>query len=227
MVARQPADRPLAGLLLGLHAAAQPGRVGRGPAEDQRRPESGAAAPRRSATHSQEVALAAGRLRPGTSAALGDDRRPRTGCLPDPPRPRRTSTRRRSIWWSPPRRSSTSSTTPATTGCAAGSAASTRPVCALTVPRKIDDWREAMTAVFSELARILRPGGHVAFEVGEVRGGRVRLEEHVIPCGVHAGLDPLLRADQRAGVHEDRRVLGRRQQPQGHEHEPIVLFRKP
>lgn len=62
----------------------------------------------------------------------------------------------------------------------------------LTVPKKIHDWREAMTAVFSELARVLRPGGHVAFEVGEVRGGRVRLEEHVIPCGMHAGLEPLL-----------------------------------
>ena len=90
----------------------------------------------------------------------------------------------------------------------------------LTVPRKIDEWRDAMTAVFTELARVLKPGGHVAFEVGEVRGGRVRLEEHVIPCGVHAGLDPRARADQRAGVHEDRRLLGRRQQPQGHEHEP-------
>ena len=38
-----------------------------------------------------------------------------------------------------------------------------------------------MTAVFVELARVLRPGGHVAFEVGEVRGGTVRLEEHVDP----------------------------------------------
>ena len=49
-----------------------------------------------------------------------------------------------------------------------------------------------MTAVFSELARVLQPGGHVAFEVGEVRGGSVRLEEHVVPCGVAAGLDPRL-----------------------------------
>lgn len=62
----------------------------------------------------------------------------------------------------------------------------------LTVPKKLDDWREAMTAVFAELARVVRPGGHVAFEVGEVRGGRVRLEEHVIPCGLQAGLEPLL-----------------------------------
>jgi hypothetical protein len=49
-----------------------------------------------------------------------------------------------------------------------------------------------MSQVFVELARVLKPGGHVAFEVGEVRGGRVRLEEHVLPCGVAAGLDPVL-----------------------------------
>ncbi|MEK7679689.1 MAG: hypothetical protein AAB356_05815, partial [Deltaproteobacteria bacterium] len=33
----------------------------------------------------------------------------------------------------------------------------------------------------------LAPGGHVAFEVGEVRGGMIRLEEYVIPLGKMAG----------------------------------------
>ena len=59
----------------------------------------------------------------------------------------------------------------------------------LTVPRKLEDWQEAMTRVFVELRRVLRPGGHVAFEVGEVRGGKVKLEETVITCGVEAGLE--------------------------------------
>jgi hypothetical protein len=62
----------------------------------------------------------------------------------------------------------------------------------LTVPKKLGDWQSAMTAVFGELARVLRPGGHVAFEVGEVRGGKVKLEEAVVPCGVAVGLRPLL-----------------------------------
>ncbi|HVM50577.1 MAG TPA: DNA methyltransferase [Candidatus Acidoferrum sp.] len=62
----------------------------------------------------------------------------------------------------------------------------------LTVPRKLQDWQAAMTEVFRELARVLRPGGHVAFEVGEVRGGTVKLEEAVVPCGIEAGLEPLL-----------------------------------
>lgn len=63
---------------------------------------------------------------------------------------------------------------------------------ALTVPRRIDEWSAAMTAVLTELKRLLRPGGYVAFEVGEVHAGRTKLEEHVIPCGIAAGLKPIL-----------------------------------
>jgi hypothetical protein len=32
----------------------------------------------------------------------------------------------------------------------------------------------------------------VAFEVGEVRNGSVKLEEAVLPCGLEAGLEPVL-----------------------------------
>ena len=62
----------------------------------------------------------------------------------------------------------------------------------LTVPRKLEAWRAAMASVFHELRRILKPGGHVAFEVGEVHGGKTKLEEAVLPCGIEAGLEPVL-----------------------------------
>lgn len=54
------------------------------------------------------------------------------------------------------------------------------------------DWQGAMTRVFRELHRLLVPSGLVAFEVGEVRGGRLLLETLVVPAARDAGLEPLL-----------------------------------
>lgn len=60
----------------------------------------------------------------------------------------------------------------------------------ITIAKRLDDWRAAMTSVFHELFRVVRPGGCVAFEVGEVRGGKIRLEETVIPAATAAGFQP-------------------------------------
>ncbi len=57
----------------------------------------------------------------------------------------------------------------------------------ITMARTVNAWSEVMGAVFHELYRITRPGGYVAFEVGEVRKRSIRLEEHVVPLGVSAG----------------------------------------
>lgn len=61
------------------------------------------------------------------------------------------------------------------------------------------EWQDAMTTVFTELYRILRPGGFVAFEVGEVRNGSILLEDLVVPAGKKAGLaaDAILINDQK------------------------------
>ncbi|MFA6225619.1 MAG: DNA methyltransferase [Methanoregula sp.] len=57
----------------------------------------------------------------------------------------------------------------------------------ITMARTVVAWSEVMGAVFSELYRITRPGGYVAFEVGEVRKRSIRLEEQVVPLGISAG----------------------------------------
>ena len=59
----------------------------------------------------------------------------------------------------------------------------------ITMSRTINEWRTRMSAVFAELYRVTRAGGHVAFEVGEVRKGKIRLEEHVVPVGLAAGFN--------------------------------------
>ena len=57
----------------------------------------------------------------------------------------------------------------------------------LSTPRTLAAWSETMAGVFAELFRVTRPGGFVAFEVGEIRGGRLRLDEAVLPLGLGAG----------------------------------------
>jgi len=57
----------------------------------------------------------------------------------------------------------------------------------ISTPRTLEAWSETMIAVFAELHRLTRPGGFVAFEVGEVRRGKVRLDEVVLPLGLKAG----------------------------------------
>src|SRR5262249_32740783 len=61
---------------------------------------------------------------------------------------------------------------------------------AITIAKRPADWQNAMHAVFVELFRVLRPGRFVAFEVGEVRGGKLKLEELVIPAAARAGFEP-------------------------------------
>jgi hypothetical protein len=98
---------------------------------------------------------------------------------------------------------------------------------ALTVPKKLGDWQKAMTAVFQEMFRVLRPGGHVAFEVGEVRGGKIRLEEAVLPCGVVTGFEPLLVLINDQKFTKTANCWGVDNNFKGTNTNRVVVFRKP
>ena len=62
--------------------------------------------------------------------------------------------------------------------------------------RSVEAWSEAMGRAFVHLHRVTRPGGHVVFEVGEVKRGTVRLEEHALPVAIDAGFEPICVAVQ-------------------------------
>ena len=96
----------------------------------------------------------------------------------------------------------------------------------LTMPRKIEDWQAAMTPVFKELHRVLKPGGHVAFEVGEVHQGATRLEEAVLPCGLSVGLEPLLVMVNQQKFTKTANCWGIDNMNKGTNTNRIVLFRK-
>ncbi len=96
----------------------------------------------------------------------------------------------------------------------------------LTVPKKIEQWQTAMTEVFQELYRVLEPSGHVAFEVGEVHAGKTRLEEAVLPCGLHAGFEPLLVLINDQKFTKTANCWGVDNMAKGTNTNRIVLFRK-
>jgi len=50
---------------------------------------------------------------------------------------------------------------------------------AIDTHRGVEAWQAMVRASLGELARVVRPGGYVAFEVGEVRGGKLLLERIV------------------------------------------------
>ncbi len=57
----------------------------------------------------------------------------------------------------------------------------------ITMSKTIEGWVKVMQKVFNELFRITKPGGVLAFEVGEVRKGKIKLEEYVLPMGLKSG----------------------------------------
>ena len=97
----------------------------------------------------------------------------------------------------------------------------------ITMARTLDAWRSAMTDVFGELRRVLVPGGHVAFEVGEVKGGKIKLEETVIPCGTSVGLEPLAVVVNSQLFTKTSNCWGVSNNRKGTNTNRIVLFRKP
>lgn len=97
----------------------------------------------------------------------------------------------------------------------------------LTVPKKLEEWQRVMTGVFRELARILQPGGHVAFEVGEVRGGKIRLEEAVVPCGMEVGLRTLFILINDQKFTKTANCWGVDNNAKGTNTNRIVVFQKP
>lgn len=57
----------------------------------------------------------------------------------------------------------------------------------ITLSKTVDAWSEVMSDVFKELFRVTKKQGWVVFEVGEIKSGKVNLEEYIIPVGEKNG----------------------------------------
>ena len=97
----------------------------------------------------------------------------------------------------------------------------------ITMAKKLHDWRSAMTDVLEELRRVLVPGGYVAFEVGGVRGGKIKLEETVIPAGASVGLEPVAVVINAQVFTKTANCWGISNNSKGTNTNRIILFRNP
>lgn len=97
----------------------------------------------------------------------------------------------------------------------------------ITNTSSLDRWTEIMGRVLAELARVLRPGGWIAFEVGDVLAGRVMLDEHIAPAGMRAGLECRGIVVNAQLFTKTANVWGVRNNRRGTNTNRIVLLRKP
>ena len=58
----------------------------------------------------------------------------------------------------------------------------------ITMSKTEHDWVDSMAKVFMELKRVLAADGVIAFEVGEIRNGEIKMEDLVIPAAQSVGL---------------------------------------
>jgi hypothetical protein len=97
----------------------------------------------------------------------------------------------------------------------------------ITIARSAERWQQAMHEVFLELMRVLRPDGVVAFEVGEVRGGALKLEEFVLPAAMRAGFEPVLVLINAQKFTKTANCWGVSNNTKGTNSNRVVVLRKP
>jgi DNA modification methylase len=96
----------------------------------------------------------------------------------------------------------------------------------ITITRTLEEWSAVMLGVFRELFRITKNRGFVAFEVGEVRNKKIRLDEHIVPLGLKAGFTciGIMVNDQK--FTKTSNIWGVDNNEKGTNSNRIVLFRK-
>ena len=92
--------------------------------------------------------------------------------------------------------------------------------------RKLEDWTAKMNASLKEMSRVLKPEGRIALEVGEVRKGKLKLEEQIILAGQSAGLKVEYTLINSQTFTKTANCWGVRNNTRGTNSNRIVVFRK-
>ncbi len=96
----------------------------------------------------------------------------------------------------------------------------------ITMSDDTDEWTDVMERVFRELYRITKDDGWVAFEVGEVKNGKIKLDEYIVPVGIKAGFECIGILVNMQEFTKTSNIWGVDNMDSGTNTNRIVLFRK-
>jgi len=96
----------------------------------------------------------------------------------------------------------------------------------ITMSKTVSDWSKVMQEVFNELFRITKFDGFVAFEVGEVKNGKIKLEEYVVPLGLKSGFKLLGIIINEQEFTKTANIWGVSNNKKGTNSNRIVIFQK-
>jgi hypothetical protein len=97
----------------------------------------------------------------------------------------------------------------------------------ITMSKTTLEWSRNMQEVIQEVHRITQRGGHLAFEVGEIRNQSVKLDDLVIPLGISAGFEVIQVLINVQDFTKTSNLWGVSNNSKGTNTNRIVLMRKP
>jgi len=96
----------------------------------------------------------------------------------------------------------------------------------ITMSKTVEQWTGVMQDVFNELFRITKKEGFVAFEVGEVKNGKIKLDEYVVPMGIKSGFKLIGIIINEQEFTKTANIWGVNNNKKGTNSNRIVLFQK-
>lgn len=96
----------------------------------------------------------------------------------------------------------------------------------ITMESDVNRWSKMMGSVFKELYRITKINGWVAFEVGEIQKGKIKLDDYIVPEGLNAGFVCKGIVINEQDFTKTSNIWGIKNKESGTNTNRIVLFRK-
>ena len=97
----------------------------------------------------------------------------------------------------------------------------------ISIPKDLTKWNEIMSDVLAELFRVTKSGGIVAFEVGEIRKGSIKLDEEIVPLGENHGFTTEFVMINTQEFTKTSNIWGVKNNDSGTNTNRIVVFKKP